>query len=90
MHKKIHKKIDKIKEQLIIEIIEDFRTGCKVWYQEERMAEEYRGMAIGTFELDSECICFAALDAAAKAAVVPNPSQEMVDIVEMFKSRRRH
>lgn len=26
----------------------------------------------------------------AKTAVVSNPSQEMVDIVEMFKSRRRH
>ena len=50
------------------------------------MAEEYRGMAIGMFELDSECICVVALD----AAVVSNPSQEMVDIVEMFKSRRRH
>ena len=34
------------------------------------MAEEYRGMAIGMFELDSECICFVALDAAAKAANV--------------------
>ena len=44
------------------------------------------GMAIGMFELDSECICFVALD----AAVVSNPSQEMVDIVEMFKNRRRH
>lgn len=50
------------------------------------MAEEYGGMAIGMFELDSECICFVALD----AAVVSNPSQEMVDIVEMFKNRRRH
>ena len=34
------------------------------------MAEEYTGMAIGMFELDSECICFVALDAAAKAANV--------------------
>ena len=34
------------------------------------MAEVYRGMAIGMFELDSECICFVALDAAAKAANV--------------------
>ena len=29
------------------------------------MAEQYRGMAIGIFELDSECACFVALDAAA-------------------------
>lgn len=29
---------------------------------------EYKGMAIGAFELDSECACFVALDAAAKAA----------------------
>lgn len=34
------------------------------------MAENYTGMAIGVFELDSECICFMALDAAAKAAAV--------------------
>ena len=34
------------------------------------MAENYTGMAIGVFELDSECICFVALDAAAKAATV--------------------
>lgn len=34
------------------------------------MAEKYTGMAIGVFELDSECICFVALDAAAKAAAV--------------------
>ena len=34
------------------------------------MAEQYRGMAIGIFELDSECACFVALDAAAKAAAV--------------------
>lgn len=33
------------------------------------MAEQYHGMAIGIFELDSECVCFVALDAAAKAAV---------------------
>ena len=31
------------------------------------MAEQYHGMAIGIFELDSECACFVALDAAAKA-----------------------
>ncbi len=34
------------------------------------MEEQYTGMAIGMFELDSECICFVALDAAAKAANV--------------------
>ena len=34
------------------------------------MAEDYTGMAIGIFELESECICFVALDAAAKAANV--------------------
>ncbi|MCI8766912.1 BMC domain-containing protein [Schaedlerella sp.] len=34
------------------------------------MAEQYTGMAIGVFELDSECACFVALDAAAKAADV--------------------
>ncbi len=39
-------------------------------FQEDDMAEDYRGMAIGVFELESECICFVALDAAAKAANV--------------------
>ena len=34
------------------------------------MAEDYRNQAIGVFELESECICFVALDAAAKAAAV--------------------
>ena len=34
------------------------------------MAEQYTGMAIGVFELDSECACVVALDAAAKAADV--------------------
>ena len=32
------------------------------------MSGQYEGMAIGVFELDSECACFVALDAAAKAA----------------------
>lgn len=32
------------------------------------MTGQYTGMAIGMFELESECICFVALDAAAKAA----------------------
>ena len=31
---------------------------------------EYNKMAIGIFELDNECACFVALDAAAKAANV--------------------
>lgn len=34
------------------------------------MNTEYSGMAIGIFELDDECACFVALDAAAKAASV--------------------
>lgn len=34
------------------------------------MSGQYDGMAIGVFELDSECACFVALDAAAKAAAV--------------------
>ena len=34
------------------------------------MTGQYEGMAIGIFELDSECACFVALDAAAKAAAV--------------------
>lgn len=34
------------------------------------MTEQYTGMAIGMFELESECACFVALDAAAKAADV--------------------
>ena len=34
------------------------------------MSEQYTGMALGAFELDSECACFVALDAAAKAADV--------------------
>lgn len=34
------------------------------------MSEQYAGMAIGIFELESECACFVALDAAAKAADV--------------------
>ena len=36
--------------------------------EEKDMAEDYRNQAIGVFELESECICFVALDAAAKAA----------------------
>ena len=38
--------------------------------EEKDMAEDYRNQAIGVFELESECICFVALDAAAKAAAV--------------------
>ena len=37
---------------------------------------EYKGMAIGVFELDSECACFVALDAAAKTADVKIQSVE--------------
>lgn len=38
--------------------------------------DTYEGMAIGIFELDSECACFVALDAAAKAADVKIQSVE--------------
>ena len=37
---------------------------------EIQMNNNYNGMAIGVLELDSECACFVALDAAAKAASV--------------------
>ncbi len=37
---------------------------------------EYSKMALGLFELDSECACFVALDAAAKAANVKIQSVE--------------
>jgi len=40
------------------------------------MDKTYEGMAIGVFELDSECACFVALDAAAKAANVKIQSVE--------------
>ena len=40
------------------------------------MNETYEGMALGVFELDSECACFVALDAAAKAANVKIQSVE--------------
>ena len=40
------------------------------------MSKKYDGMAIGIFELDSECACFVALDAAAKAANVKIQSVE--------------
>ena len=40
------------------------------------MSEQYKGMAIGVFELDSECACFVALDAAAKAADIKIQSVE--------------
>ena len=36
------------------------------------MAENYNGMAVGIFELDSFAACFVALDAASKAANVKN------------------
>ena len=35
------------------------------------MAENYNGMAVGIFELDSLAACFVALDAASKAASRP-------------------
>ena len=41
-----------------------------------KVMSEYSGMAIGVFELDSECACFVALDAAAKAANVKIQSVE--------------
>ncbi len=34
------------------------------------MSSDYTKMAIGIFELDNECACFVALDAAAKTAAV--------------------
>ena len=40
------------------------------------MSGKYDGMAIGVFELDNECACFVALDAAAKAAGVKIQSVE--------------
>ena len=40
------------------------------------MSGKYDGMAIGVFELDSECACFVALDAAAKTADVKIQSVE--------------
>ena len=40
------------------------------------MNGKYDGMAIGVFELDSECACFVALDAAAKTADVKIQSVE--------------
>lgn len=40
------------------------------------MERKYEGMAIGVFELDSECACFVALDAAAKAANIRIQSVE--------------
>ena len=40
------------------------------------MNGQYDGMAIGVFELDSECACFVALDAAAKTADVKIQSVE--------------
>lgn len=37
---------------------------------------EYNGMALGVFELDSECACFVALDAAAKTSNIKIQSVE--------------
>ena len=47
-----------------VKAVNDLESGRK------DMAEDYRNQAIGVFELESECICFVALDAAAKAAAV--------------------
>lgn len=40
------------------------------------MAENYKGMAVGVFELDNLVACFVALDAASKAANVKIQSVE--------------
>ena len=54
------------------------------------MAEQYTGMAIGVFELDSECACFVALDAAAKPlskivshTIIAAPSEETETAIRM-------
>ena len=39
-------------------------------YKEDKMADNYDGMAVGVFELDNLVACFVALDAASKAANV--------------------
>ena len=45
------------------------RTFLLEW-MEDMMGENYNGMAVGIFELDSFAACFVALDAASKAANV--------------------
>ncbi len=40
------------------------------------MADNYKGLAIGIFEIDSLCVAYVALDAAAKAAAVQIQSVE--------------
>ena len=44
--------------------------------KEDKMAENYNGMAVGVFELDNLVACFVALDAASKAANVKIQSVE--------------
>ena len=51
------------------------------------MAEDYRNQAIGVFELESECICFVALDAAAKAAAVKIQGVERNRLAACVKMR---
>lgn len=45
-------------------------------YKEDKMADNYDGMAVGGFELDNLVACFVALDAASKAANVKIQSVE--------------
>ena len=45
-------------------------------YKEDKMADNYDGMAVGAFELDNLVACFVALDAASKAANVTIQSVE--------------
>ena len=45
-------------------------------YKEDKMADNYDGMAVGVFELDNLVACFVALDAASKAANVKIQSVE--------------
>ena len=45
-------------------------------YKEDKMAENYNGMAVVVFELDNLVACFVALDAASKAANVKIQSVE--------------
>ena len=47
------------------------------------MAENYKGMAVGVFELDNLVACFVALDAAAKAANVTIQSVEPVSYTHL-------
>ena len=46
------------------------------------MAENYNGMAVGIFELDSLAACFVALDAASKAANVTAAMDAALKVAE--------